>query len=83
MIRTGTAVALASKICLTAAIGIGLTQRTWRTLRRKFFQLESVDALFAISINPIKFFHREILLKAKLAVLLALLIWYVHIYSTK
>jgi hypothetical protein len=64
-----------SKTALSVSVGIAFSQRTWTTLKSKFLSLGSINDLFAATSNPLNFFNTELLWEAKVALLLALLIW--------
>jgi len=50
-------------------------QYIWTLVRRKAFTIGTLDSLFALNSNPSGFFGLEILRKAYLAVILALICW--------
>jgi len=75
VIRAGTAVAVLFKIMLAASVGVTFSERSWTTLRAKFITLGGVDSLLSLTHDPTKLFTKELAVKAKLAMLLALTIW--------
>ncbi|KAF1996619.1 hypothetical protein P154DRAFT_308955 [Amniculicola lignicola CBS 123094] len=78
--RAGIALANIMKILLAASVTVSFTQQMWKTARSRFFSLKGVDSLFTASSNPFSLLDGEVLLHAKIAMLLALLIWYVLLY---
>jgi hypothetical protein len=75
MLRYGTAVAFAAKAFFVAAVVTAFRQRLWITVRKKLLSVGSVDALFTATDDITALFNIETYQKAKLAMLLALIIW--------
>lgn len=69
MIRVGTLLAALSKISLSAAISIACTQLIWKTLQKRYFTLEGVSGLFAVTSNPLNLFSWELVSNATVAIL--------------
>ena len=74
-IRFGTAFALLVEVPLAAAVGIAQTQRAWTTVERKSVSIEGIDSIFASTRDLGSFVSWEMLSRAKLASLLALICW--------
>lgn len=79
--RIGNGCAYVVHTALVASVGIAYIQRVWRSVRRKALSVSSIDGLFSLLRDPKEFFKGEILLKAKLAVIVALLTWAIPIAS--
>lgn len=60
---------------LLAVLGIARTQWVWVTLREKFMTMGGIDALFAVSTNPTCFANRNMLRNAKIATVMAVIMW--------
>ncbi|KAH6675854.1 hypothetical protein B0J14DRAFT_691908 [Halenospora varia] len=75
MIGAGTALAYAAKLCFALSIGIALTQHLWKLMRTGPFTLGAIDNLFDLKNDPTRLFKSELLVKAKIALLLAISIW--------
>ena len=78
-IRAGTALATICRISLAVSVGVALNQWIWKVVRDDFIRVKNLDTLFGITSSPWAFLNLELLGKAKLALLLALLIWYVFL----
>jgi hypothetical protein len=65
----------AFKTCLTAAVGIAFDQAFWYTARRKAMSVNALDAMFLVRKNPFKFLNLELLWKAPVPSLMALVSW--------
>lgn len=74
-IRLGTAFAFLVEVPLAAAVSIAQTQRAWTTLERKSVSIGGIDAAFAATRDLGSFMSWEMLSRAKLASLLALICW--------
>jgi len=77
IIRSGTAIALTGRLLFSASIGVAFPQRVWKSLRSHFVSLDAVDGLFKLRDDATSFLSSEILRRAKLAVVLAAMSWYV------
>ena len=53
-------------------------QRVWYTLRAKDITLKGIDNLFALTDNPTRFYCKDVLLRAKVAMVMALATWSVE-----
>lgn len=71
----GNALAVLVVTTLAAANRIVYNQYTWTLVRRKAFSLRSLDALFALTSDPLGFSDMNIFRHAPLAALLAALCW--------
>jgi hypothetical protein len=71
----GNALAVLVVTTFAAANRIVYNQYTWTLVRRKAFSLRSLDALFALTSDPLGFTDLNIFRHAPLAVLLAALCW--------
>jgi len=75
VIRIGTAFAFLFKTSLVAAVGIAFCQRFWYSARRSSLQIQSLDAIFAILSNPVKFLDADFILRTKLLFFMAAIAW--------
>jgi hypothetical protein len=75
VIRIGTALAFLFKTSLVASIGIAFCQRSWYSFQRDAISVDSIDAIFGILRDPLKFFVADMLLRTKVLTLLALISW--------
>jgi len=57
VIRVGTAFAYLFKASLVAAVGIAFCQRVWYSARRSALQIRSLEAMFGVLADPLKFFN--------------------------
>ena len=55
-------------------------QRIWYTLRVKAITIKGIDNLFALTENPIRFYSKDVLVRAKVATVMALATWSVEDY---
>ncbi|MCJ1268563.1 hypothetical protein MMC22_008451 [Lobaria immixta] len=74
-IRFGTAFAFLVEVSLATAVSIAQTQRAWTTVERKSVSIGGIDAVFAATRDLGSFMSWEMLSRAKLASLLALICW--------
>ena len=72
-IQIGTALAFLTKTALGATITIAFAQQLWSDLRRQSMSVEALDYLLSITSDPLSFLNFEVLLGAKVLVLLALI----------
>lgn len=75
VIQIGAGLAFLSSAALASVIGISRTQWVWVTLRRRFITLAGVDALFGVTSDPLYFMNHDMLRRAKLATLMAVIMW--------
>ncbi|KAF4624718.1 hypothetical protein G7Y89_g13448 [Cudoniella acicularis] len=76
ILRARTALAYLAKLLFRLSIGSAFTQRLWQSLRSKDFTPGAIDNLFDLKNGPTRLLKFEILASAKIAILLALLVWY-------
>jgi hypothetical protein len=74
-IRFGTGLAFLVKTMFAAALVIAFEQHLWVTTRRNAITIDGLDAMFSAAGSLSSFFNWEFLKKAKMAALLALLVW--------
>ena len=74
-LRIGTALSLFSRIFLAASVSIALAQRSWSTVQSRSLTLGAVDDLFMVPFSMTKLFNGELLKKAKIALLLAIIVF--------
>jgi len=75
VIRIGTALAFLFKTSLVASIGIVFCQRSWYSFQRNAISVDTIDAIFGVLQDPLKFFVTDMLLRTKVLALLALISW--------
>jgi hypothetical protein len=75
VIRVGNAFAFLFKLSLAAAIAISYSQGFWYFVRRKSFQISSLNAMFGVLYNPVLFLNPSLLRKTSLLFGLALVSW--------
>lgn len=75
VIQIGAGLAFLSGAALASVIGISRTQWVWVTLRRRFITLAGIDALFGVTSDPLYFKNLDMLRRAKLATLMAVIMW--------
>lgn len=75
VIQIGTGLAFLSHSALASVIGISRTQWVWATLRKRFISVAGIDALFGVTLDPTYFKNLDMIRRAKLATLMAVLIW--------
>lgn len=71
----GNAFAISVALSFKTAVGVACIQWLWKTFRSKNIKIDTLDDCFELSTNVKAFFNKEILLKIKLAALLALVVW--------
>lgn len=77
--RIGTALAFLTQATLATAVLISRNQRVWVSLRSKFLSLYAIDALFSVTDNFFHFTNGEMIVRAKLATMMALVRWIIPI----
>ncbi|KAI4594050.1 hypothetical protein KJ359_008591 [Pestalotiopsis sp. 9143b] len=75
MLRYGTILAFAAKAGFVAATVTAFRQRLWVTVRNKLLSVGALDSLFAATSDVSALWNKEIYQKAKIAMLLAALVW--------
>ena len=75
LIRFGAAFVFLVEVPLVAAVGIAQTQRALTTMEQKSVSIEGIDSTFAATRDFWSFTSWEMLSRAKLASLLALICW--------
>ncbi|KAH7128842.1 hypothetical protein EDB81DRAFT_662048 [Dactylonectria macrodidyma] len=76
ILRAGTALATLCKIFLTSSVGIAFTQIIWKIARERLLTISSLDTLFSATRTPWALVNGELLLQAKVALLLATVVWF-------
>lgn len=76
----GTAYAFAVIALLRTACISAYEQYIWTLFRRKSMDLATIDNLFGLTSNPFGFFSIRVIKDGKVAVVVALLCWYVHFF---
>lgn len=66
---------MAVSFCLKTAVGIAYIQYLWKTLRHKSITLKTINDAFSITSNALSFLNLELLLKIRIGVILAVIIW--------
>lgn len=74
-VRFGTVFAFLVEISLVAAVSIAQMQRAWSTVERKSVSIGGIDSVFAATQDLRSFMSWEMLSRARLASLLALICW--------
>ncbi|KAL8877972.1 MAG: hypothetical protein Q9198_004123 [Flavoplaca austrocitrina] len=74
-VRIGTALALLAKSCLAGAVAMAYQQHIWSDFRNKDYTLHGIGVMFEAVNNVCSAFSWEILMNAKIATLLAMVIW--------
>jgi len=77
MMRFGTALAYVSKSSLVSAVIIAYRQQIWATVKRKNLRLRGIDNLFAAADDLTALASWELAKKARVALALATLVWFV------
>jgi hypothetical protein len=77
MLRYGAALAYVTKASLIASVVLAYRQQIWATFRRKTLAVTTVDSLFAATEDVAAMFNLEVLLKAKVAMFMVAIVWYV------
>lgn len=75
VIQIGTGLAFLSNSALASVVAISRTQWVWATLRKRFISVAGIDALFGVTLDPTYFKNLDMIRRAKLATLMAILIW--------
>jgi hypothetical protein len=75
VIRIGTALAYLFKTSLVATTAVVFYHRSWYSFRRQAMSVRGLDAVFGVFENPFWFLTREMLVKTKVAAVLALMSW--------
>jgi hypothetical protein len=74
-VRIGTGLAFLTKTAFTVVVGIAFSQYLWIVARMKAQPLQSLDAMFAMTSDPLSFFDRHVLAHAKLLAFLGAISW--------
>lgn len=77
MMRFGTLMAYVAKSSLVSAVIFAYRQQIWATVRRKNLKLRTIDNLFAAADDLRAMASWELLKKARVALSLALVVWFV------
>jgi hypothetical protein len=75
VIQIGNAFSFLFKTAFVAAIGIAFCQRFWFSTRRQAIRIETIDSIFDVLRNPIKFANTDFLCNAKLLFIVATISW--------
>ena len=76
-IKLGTAFSVLVLVLFKSACDAAYSQYVWTLFKRRAYSLDALDKLFALTSSLVGFASWEILLRAKLAVFLALTSWFV------
>ena len=76
-IKFGTAFSVVVLVLFKTACDTAYNQYVWTLFRRRAYSLDALDKLFALTSSLIGFTSWEVILRAKLAVFLALTSWHV------
>ncbi|KAG0635840.1 hypothetical protein HOY80DRAFT_1017746 [Tuber brumale] len=79
IIQVGTAFAFLSKASLVSAVVVAHKQIAWDTVRKKTITVDGVDAMFVAPSDFTSFWNGDMLRRAKVATILALLAWCIPI----
>ncbi|KAG0126628.1 hypothetical protein HOY82DRAFT_627217 [Tuber indicum] len=79
IIWAGTAFAFLSKASLVGAVVVAHKQIAWDTVRKKAITVDGVDAMFVAPTDFTSFWNGDMLKRAKVATILALLAWCIPI----
>lgn len=71
----GSSLSFLTKVSLSAVLGVSRTQWVWLTLRTKWITMGGIDALFGVSSNPTFFANLNMLRRAKVATVMAIVMW--------
>jgi hypothetical protein len=74
-IRIGNAFAYLFKTALVAAVAVSYAQGFWFFVRRKSFQIRTLDKFFGVLCNPLLVFNSELLQSTTLLFALAVVSW--------
>lgn len=75
VIRIGTGLTILFRAALVAMVGISRKQWLWVTLRKRFITLKGINAMFGATTDPSYFGNADMLLSARLATIMALVMW--------
>lgn len=81
VIRIGTGLGFLFKTAIIAAVSISRKQCVWATLRKRAMTLEGIDAMFEVVSDPFYFANLDMILRARLATLIALIMWVMPLAS--
>jgi hypothetical protein len=73
--RISTGFVFLFKVCLSSVVGIAFCFAFWFEVRRKALRLDTIDAMFLVLKNPLKFFNKELILKTRILFVLAAISW--------
>ncbi|PUU80022.1 hypothetical protein B9Z19DRAFT_1045457 [Tuber borchii] len=71
----GNALAFLTKAALVGSITLAYRQRIWYTLRTKAITIKGIDNLFTLTENPVRFYSKDVLVRAGVATVVALATW--------
>ncbi|KAF2831478.1 hypothetical protein CC86DRAFT_452521 [Ophiobolus disseminans] len=76
IIRYGTAFAFLAKALLASAVVVAYKQHMWINLRMEANTISTIDAMFAATYDILAFLSPNLLLRAKILALMALITWF-------
>ena len=80
--RVTTAIVFLFKTCnIVAAVGIAYMQAFWHRVRRSAIRVKGLDSMFSVLRNPFEFFNPDVLFRAKILLVLAMVSWTLPIAS--
>lgn len=79
VIRIGTGIAFLAKSSFAASLRIALKQLVWTIVRHKPFSVKGIDALFAITSDPMSIFVAELWKTVPTIAIFAVLLWSIAI----
>jgi hypothetical protein len=73
--QISTALIFLFKTTIVAAVGIAYAQAFWNRVRGPALRIVGLDAMFCVLRNPFQFFNVDLLLRAKVLLILAIVSW--------
>lgn len=74
-LRYGQALAFSAKACFAGSVALGYQQHIWHNFRDAPYTVKGISAIFAATDNPLSLANPEYLSKAKIGMVLSLIIW--------
>lgn len=73
--RVTTALIFLFKMCIVAAVGIAYTHAFWNRVRGSAIAVKGLDSMLGVLKNPFQFLNSDILFRAKVLFIVAIVSW--------
>jgi len=73
--RISTAFSFLFKSMMVATVGIAYAHSFWHRVRGDAIRVKGINAMFSVLKNPLKFFNMDVLVRAKILLIIAVISW--------